>query len=114
MERLERAFALLLLVSWRIARLMPLGRTVPDIDASVMLRTEEWQMAYILAEKPAPKKPPRLNELLRLIARQGGFLGRKTWRRAGLEDHLARPAAHHRLRGRGQIHYHPPLLEPPF
>lgn len=77
MERLERALALFLVVSWRIARLMRLGRTVPDLDASLLLEPEEWQAAYILAKKPVPKQTPRLNEVLRLIARQGGFLGRK-------------------------------------
>lgn len=75
--RLERAFALFLVVGWRIARLMRLGRTVPDLDASLLLEPEEWQAAYILAKKPVPKSPPRLNDVLRLIARQGGFLGRK-------------------------------------
>ena len=77
-ERLERAFALFLVVGWRIARLMRLGRTVPDLDASLLFEPEEWQAAYILAKKPLPKQPPRLNEVLRLIARQGGFLGRKS------------------------------------
>lgn len=76
-ERLERALALFLVVSWRIARLMRLGRTVPDLDASLLLEPEEWEAAYILAKKPVPNQPPRLNEVLRLIARQGGFLGRK-------------------------------------
>lgn len=76
-ERLERAFALFLIVSWRIARLMRLGRTLPDLDASLLFETEEWQAAYILAKKKPPKKPPRLNEVLRLVARLGGFLGRK-------------------------------------
>ena len=76
-ERLERALALFLVVSWRIARLMRLGRTVPDLDASLLLEPEEWEAAYILAKKPVPTQPPRLNEVLRLIARQGGFLGRK-------------------------------------
>jgi hypothetical protein len=76
-ERLERALALFLVVSWRIARLMRLGRTVPNLDASLLLEPEEWQAAYVLAKKPLPKQPPRLNEVLRLIARLGGFLGRK-------------------------------------
>lgn len=76
-ERLERAFALYLVVGWRIARLMRLGRTVPDLDASLLFEPEEWQAAYLLAKKPVPKRPPRLNEVLRLIARQGGFLVRK-------------------------------------
>jgi len=77
MERIERALALFLVVAWRIARLMRLGRTLPDLDAALLLEPEEWQAAYILAKKPLPKKPPRLNEVLRLIARLGGFLGRK-------------------------------------
>jgi hypothetical protein len=77
MERIERALALFLVVAWRIARLMRLGRTLPDLDAALLLEPEEWQAAYILAKKPLPKQPPRLNEVLRLIARSGGFLGRK-------------------------------------
>ncbi len=77
MERIERALALFLVVAWRIARLMRLGRTLPDLDAALLLEPEEWQAAYILAKKPLPKQPPRLNAVLRLIARLGGFLGRK-------------------------------------
>ena len=77
MERLERALALFLVVAWRIARLMRLGRTVPELDAALLLEPEEWQAAYILAKQPLPKQPPRLNAVLRLIARLGGFLGRK-------------------------------------
>jgi hypothetical protein len=33
--------------------------------------------ADILAKKPLPQQPPRLNKVLRLTARLGGFLGRK-------------------------------------
>ena len=77
MERIERALALFLVVAWRIARLMRLGRAVPDLDAALLLEPEEWQAAYILAKKPLPKQPPRLNAVLRLIAQLGGFLGRK-------------------------------------
>jgi hypothetical protein len=85
MERIERALMMFLVVSWRIARLMRLGRTVPDLDAALLLETEEWQAAYILAKKPLPKQPPRLNEVLRLIARLGGFLGRKCDGEPGLK-----------------------------
>lgn len=34
-------------------------------------------MAFILNKKPVPKMPPRLNEVVRLTARLGGFLARK-------------------------------------
>jgi Transposase Tn5 dimerisation domain/Transposase DNA-binding len=77
MARIERALALFLVVAWRIARLMRLGRTLPDLQVGLLLEPEEWQAAYLLAKKPLPKQPPRLNEALRLIARLGGFLARK-------------------------------------
>ncbi len=76
-ERLERALVLFLIISWRIDRLMRLGRQVPDLQADLMLEPEEWQAAYLLAKKPVPDSPPRLNDVLRLIAGLGGFLGRK-------------------------------------
>ena len=63
-------------LGWRIARLMRLGRSLPDLDAGLLLEPEEWQAAYIRTKKPLPDKPPRLNEVLRLIACLGGFRGR--------------------------------------
>lgn len=76
-ERLERALALFMVVAWRIARLMRLGRTCPDLDAALLFERDEWQAAYILNRKKVPATPPRLNEVVRLVARLGGFLARK-------------------------------------
>jgi hypothetical protein len=45
MERLERALALFMAVAWRIARLMRLGRTCPDLDAAVLFERDEWRAA---------------------------------------------------------------------
>jgi hypothetical protein len=75
--RLERALALFMVVAWRIARLMRLGRTCPDLDAALLFERDEWQAAYILNRKKVPKTPPRLNEVVRLVAMLGGFLARK-------------------------------------
>ncbi len=77
MERLERALALFMVVAWRIARLMRLGRTCPDLEAEWLFEREEWEAAFLLNKKRPPKTPPRLNQVVRLIARLGGFLGRK-------------------------------------
>lgn len=77
MERLERALALFMVVAWRIARLMRLGRTCPDLDAALLFERHEWQAAYILNRKKVPKTPPRLNDVVRLVAMLGGFLARK-------------------------------------
>ena len=77
LARLEKALVLFMIVAWRIARLMRLGRAAPELDAALLFSPEEWQAAYILAKKRPPKQPPRLNTLIRLIAGLGGFLGRK-------------------------------------
>ena len=76
-DRLESALAIYLVIAWRINRLMRLGRTVPELDAELVFEPDEWRAAFILNKKPIPKKTPGLNEVIRLIARRGGFLGRK-------------------------------------
>ena len=78
MDRVECALALYLIVSWRIAHLMHMGRDCPDMDALLLFDPEEVQAAYLLAKKPIPKTPPRLNDVIRQIASLGGFLGRKS------------------------------------
>lgn len=75
-KRLERALALFMVVAWRIAHLMRLGRTCPDLDASMFFDPDEIRGAYLLTKVAQPARP-RLNEVLRLVARLGGFLGRK-------------------------------------
>lgn len=74
--RLERAFPLFMVVAWRIARRMRLGRTCPDLEVALLFERDEWQAAYILNRKKVPKTPPRLNEVVRLVAMRGGFLAR--------------------------------------
>ncbi|MEX3527347.1 MAG: IS4 family transposase, partial [Burkholderia sp.] len=62
----------------RIAHLMRLGRTCPDLDAGLLFEPDEWRAAFILNKKPVPDTaPPRLNAVIRLVARLGGFLARK-------------------------------------
>jgi hypothetical protein len=77
MQRLERAIALYLVVAWRIARLMRLGRTCPDLPAELFFEPDEWRGVHFLLKKPIPKQAPRLNTIIRMIATLGGFLGRK-------------------------------------
>ena len=75
--QLERALALFMVVAWRIAHLMRLSRTCPDLDADLFFDTDEVQAAYLLRDKVPPAKP-RLNEVLRQIASLGRFLARKS------------------------------------
>jgi IS4 transposase len=75
--KVELALAVYMVVSWRLARLVRLGRTHPDLDATALFTDEEWKGAYILAKKPFPKTPPSIGEVIRQVAMLGGFLGRK-------------------------------------
>jgi len=77
MAKLELALALYLVVSWRLARLVKLGRIHPDLEAALLFDDAEWQGAYILAKKAIPKTVPPLRDVIRQIAMLGGFLGRK-------------------------------------
>ena len=65
-----------MVVAWRIARLMRLGRSCPNLDAQLMFESDKWRSAYILNKKKLPDKPPTLNEVVRLVARLGDFLAR--------------------------------------
>lgn len=76
-DRLERALALFMVVSWRIAQLMRTGRICPDLEAALFFDPDEIRGAYLLAKKNPPSKPPCVNEVLRLVATLGGFLARK-------------------------------------
>lgn len=76
-DRIERALALFMIVAWRIAYLMRLGRTCPDLDAALFFELDEIHGAYLLMNKRRPKGEPKLNEVLRLVAQLGGFLARK-------------------------------------
>ena len=76
MDRLERALALFMVVAWRIAYLMRKGRTCPDLDATLFFDPDEIRAAYLLNKKKAPAAPS-MNEVLRMVARIGGFLARK-------------------------------------
>ena len=77
LEKIERALTLYMVVSWRIARLMRLGRTCPDLPASLMFDPDEIHAAHVLTNKPMPRTPPTLNDMVRRVAMLGGFLARK-------------------------------------
>jgi hypothetical protein len=71
--------SLYLIIAWRILYLTMLGRNCPDLDCNVVFEEDEWHAVYaIVTKKSPPKKPPKLNEIIIMIAKLGGFLGRKS------------------------------------
>jgi hypothetical protein len=78
LAKLELALAVYMVVAWRLAHMVRLGRTHPDLAASTLFSEAEWKGAFILAKKPPPTEPPTIRDVIRQIAMLGGFLGRKS------------------------------------
>jgi hypothetical protein len=79
LERLERALVIYLMIAWRILHLLTWGRDCPELSCEGVFDPAEWQAAWIVAHRrPPPQTPPKLGEMVRLLAGFGGFLGRKS------------------------------------
>jgi len=67
------------IIAWRILYLTMLGRNYPNLPCDVVFEAHEWQSVYAIStKKPIPKKPPCLYAIIIMIAKLGGFLGRKS------------------------------------
>ncbi len=77
-EALLPCIAMYMVVSWRLLYLLFLGRTVPDLPCSLFFGLEEWQSVYAIVKKKAPPdEPPSLGEMVYMVAKLGGYIGRK-------------------------------------
>lgn len=77
-DRLKPAIVLYMIIAWRVLNLIMLGRKCPDLSCDAVFDTEEWQAIYIVSKGThPPEKPPRLNEMVKMIASYGGYLNRK-------------------------------------
>lgn len=79
LKAVTNCLAMYLIVAWRILYLTMLGRHCPDMACSAVFEENEWHSVYaIVTKKPPPKEPPKLSEMVIMIAKLGGFLGRKS------------------------------------
>jgi hypothetical protein len=76
-EAFRSWLALNLIVAWRVMYLMMLGRECPELAADRVLEEDEWQSVYAVVKgETPPEQAPPLGEMVQLIARLGGYLGR--------------------------------------
>ena len=77
-KRIEKLLVIYMIIAWRILYLVTMGKECPDLPCDVIFDKEEWTTAWLVSkqEKP-PEKPPKLGEIVRIIAIFGGFLDRK-------------------------------------
>jgi hypothetical protein len=77
-EHIERIFpcvAVYLIAAWRTLMVCRLGRNSPDLDCEAIFDAAEWKSVWMtVAGKKLPRRPPKLAEILPLIAQLGGYV----------------------------------------
>jgi hypothetical protein len=78
-SRLGNCVALDCVIAWRILFLTLTGRKVPDLPASAVFDECEWKALHCFVNSTPipPSEEPPLQDLVREIAKLGGFLARK-------------------------------------
>jgi hypothetical protein len=85
-ESIKPAIALYMVIAWRVLYVMKLGRECPDLPCDVVFEEEEWKSACVIADGPeALKNKPSLGQFMLLVAKFGGYLGRKSDGPAGAQ-----------------------------
>jgi hypothetical protein len=77
-ERLARYLTVFSIIGVRLMHVAYLARVQPDLPATEVFSKEEIEALHVRVHKTLPPaKPPPLREVVRLIGRVGGHLGRK-------------------------------------
>jgi hypothetical protein len=86
-ERLIRYIALMSIIAWRLYYITHVARSRgDDADCTTILAEYEWKALYLKmsSTKILPDKPPTIAQVIRWIAKLGGFLGRKNDNNPGI------------------------------
>ena len=76
-DRMLNCLAFYSVVAWRLMYVCYWGRECPEIDCEVIFEPSEWKSVYSILGLEFPVEGcPSLNELVRAIARLGGFIDR--------------------------------------
>ncbi len=77
-DRFLSCLAVYLIVAWRTLYVCRLGRGCPDINCEAVFEPAEWKSVWKVVHRTAPPSaPPRLSEIVRLVAQLGGYVNRK-------------------------------------
>lgn len=78
-DRIETCLAIDLVVAWRIFWLVKQGRETPNVPCDIFFEQDEWKtLCAVVRQEPPPDTPPMLRDAVRMTAKLGGFLGRKS------------------------------------
>ena len=76
-ERFKRGIAINAVNAWRIMLMTLLGRETPDLPADILFSDIELKVLVAFAESRNLKPPERLQDAVNLVAKLGGYMGRK-------------------------------------
>lgn len=76
-ESLLPAVALNFIVAWRILYLRDFRRAQPELCCTNFFTSEEWRAASIIHRRAIGKDPPTLAEMVDMVGKTGGYMGRK-------------------------------------
>ena len=78
-DRLQKYLTLKSIIAYRLYMMTLINRTDPNSSCELILSTHEWRALVCLSSKKPPSStPPTINEAVKMIAKLGGFLGRKS------------------------------------
>lgn len=76
-DRLTSCLAVYEVIAWRTVYVCRLGRSCPEMSCEAVFEPSEWKSVWMaVQQKSPPRKPPRLLEMVRLIAQLGGYVNR--------------------------------------
>jgi hypothetical protein len=76
-ERLKRAISINMVIAWRIMLMTLMGREYPELPAEVMFSDIEVRTLQAYAKKKEMMSPELLGDAVKLVAKIGGYIGRK-------------------------------------
>jgi hypothetical protein len=77
-ERVLPCLGLYLIVAWRTLFVCRMGQECPEMDCEAVFEASEWKAVWVAVHRQQPPvRAPRLGEMVRLIARLGGYVERK-------------------------------------
>jgi len=72
--RLENCMAIYAIIAWRILYLCRLGEECPDVSCEVAFSPSEWKPIVKVVKRIEPSEPPRLSEMIKMVASLGGYV----------------------------------------
>jgi hypothetical protein len=77
LPRLLNCLTIYLIVAWRTLYVCHLARSCPDVSCEVVFEPAEWKSVYrVIHREPPPLEPPKLKEMVRLVAQLGGYVNK--------------------------------------